>query len=399
MTHTTHTMHPNRRALLAALAATPLAAALPWTQAPSSARPRDRVLVVVQLTGGNDGLNTVVPYRDPRYRAARPVLAHAADAVLPLDEHNALHPALGGLAELWADDQLAVVHGVGTPQPDRSHFRSMEIWHTASTSPDVPHEGWIGRLAASRAHAGRALPFARLGGRDLPLALAGAPAQIPAIPSMAELDLSSLGSPAERRALETLCTSHEGRTGLTADIASLMSSTFANARQLASVDVGASDAFGNSQIGRSLALAAWVIHADVGARVLYVTQDGYDTHSKQSKPHAALLGDLDRALTSFVQQLGEQGNGEHVATLVFSEFGRRVRENASAGTDHGAGNSALLVGSPVRRTIHGPRPDLDRDDVPVTTDFRSLYATALEWLGEDPRQALPGRHSSLPLFT
>lgn len=387
---------PNRRDVLAGCAALPLTGLLPDAVAPTP-RDRPRVLVVVQLTGGNDGLNTVVPLADERYRAARPVLALGARDVHELDARHGLHPSLEGLAELWHDDALAIVHGVGVPDPDRSHFRSMEIWHTASTAAEPPREGWLGRLAATRRAGASALPIARVGGRDLPLALAGAPSQVPAIPSLDDLDLSGVGTATQRRALERLCTSLEGRTGDVADVARIMASAYDSARRVANLS-GAPEAFGNSSLGRALALAAVVVRADLGARVLYVTQDGYDTHSKQAEPHASLLRDLDRALSGFHARLAEQGDADRVSTLVFSEFGRRVGENASGGTDHGAGNVALMTGAAVRGGIHGVAPDLRQADVPVTLDFRRVYASALDWLGDDDRAVLGGRYEPLPLF-
>ncbi|MCB9898769.1 MAG: DUF1501 domain-containing protein [Planctomycetes bacterium] len=392
---------PSRRDLLRAAAALPVLRALPafgraWH---ASAADDERVLVVVQLTGANDGLNTVVPYGDDRYHRARPVLALDPARLVRLDDHTGLHPALAALEPLWDEGRLTVVQGVGLPVPDRSHFRAMEIWHTASLAETPPSRGWIGAFADGFARGG-ALPVARLGGRDLPLALAGAASQAPAIEKVGDLLLSPVGdgSSTAARSWQTALTDPAGRSGEAAFLAAAYEAAFGCARRLERLP-RAGDLPGGA-LGRAFDLAARVLGARLGARVLYLTHGGFDTHARQADTHADLLRELGDALAGFDARLRAQGDAERVTVLVFSEFGRRVAENASQGTDHGAGAPVLLCGAPLRGGLLGSRPDLAHEDgdVPTTCDFRRVYATLLEWLGVDVEAVLAFRPEPLPLF-
>jgi uncharacterized protein (DUF1501 family) len=360
----------------------------------------ERVLLVVQLTGGNDGLNTVVPFADDRYHRARPVLAVAPGDVIRLDDRVGLHPALAPLRPLWEQGGLAVVQGVGPPQPDRSHFRSMEVWHTARTDETPPHAGWLG-VATGSARAQGGIPAAVVGEREVPLALAGATVQAPALPSLEALRLD-LPAGAARDAIEAACCEPAGRQALAAAVAGTYRDAFDCARRLDELSGrrGRGD-FPPGGFGASLSLACQLVGARLGSRVLYATQGGYDTHAGQSRSHPALLRELAQGLAAFHAQLEAQGDGGRVVTLVFSEFGRRIEENASAGTDHGAGNPLLLLGRPVRGGVVGEPPDLsgERDaDVPVTLDFRRGYVSLLDWLGLDAAAAVPGAFAPLPLL-
>ncbi|MGQ0554083.1 MAG: DUF1501 domain-containing protein [Planctomycetota bacterium] len=402
-------MNPSRRELLKVTASLPLLALLPSSlrRAAALAGPPDaaeRVLVVVQLTGGNDGLNTVVPWADDRYHAARPVLAVPRGTVLKLDEHYGLHPALGVLQPLWEQGQLAHVQGVGCPQPNRSHFRSLEIWHTARTEETPPTLGWLG-AAAAQWPAGPGLPLVRVGERDLPLALAGASSPVPALASLEDLEVSTVGSASksrQRALLRECCQRLDGRAALSEQIARAYEAAFDCAQRLQELHMPAgAGGFPPTDLGRALRLAAQLIGARLGSRVLYATQGGFDTHAGQGRSHPALLRELAGALSAFQEQITLQGDAPRVLTVVFSEFGRRVHENASGGTDHGAGNPVLLLGSPVRGGAYGPRPDLSGaldEDVPVSLDFRRVYATACTWLGLDSSAVLPERFEALPLL-
>jgi uncharacterized protein (DUF1501 family) len=395
-----------RRQLLKASAALELLSMTPLAFARAASLARDAgedgpILVVVQLTGGNDGLNTVVPWADDRYHRARPVLAVSPQSVLRLDDHSGLHPSLAALMPLWDEGALSIVQGVGYPEPNRSHFRSMEIWHTASTDDSPPHAGWLGRAAGRLGRSGE-LAAAAVGERQLPLALAGARGQAPTISSIDELTLDDRTATGTTSPLQAACRSAKGRDGAAAFIAEAYRGAFETARRLEQIGrVRRAGDFPASSLGRSLSLAATLIDARLGARVLYATQGGYDTHAGQDRTHPELLRDLARSLAAFQARIDEQGHGGRVLTLVFSEFGRRIHENASGGTDHGAGNPVLLLGRPTGGGLWGERPDLGgpiEKDVPGTTDFRRVYATALEWLGVDPGVVIPGEHSPLPLI-
>ncbi len=405
-----------RREILKAGAALQLLALMPAGLAHTfrnvcAAEPGERVLVVVQLTGGNDGLNTVIPFADDRYHRARPVLALRPERVVRLSDHLGLHPALGALLPHWDEGCMAVVQGVGYPDENRSHFRSMEIWHTARTDDSPPSAGWLGLLAAQQAadagpDASSELPFVRIGGRDLPLALAGAPRQAPALQSLSDLSITLPAGTdrgaAARRLLQEACRSPASREGLAARIAVADSAAFDCAQRLH--DLAREEPAGDgptTPLARALALSSQLIGARLGTRVIYVTQDGYDTHARQERSHELCLRELGEALDDFQGRLRRQGDDGRVTTLVFSEFGRRVEENASGGTDHGAGGPVFVLGRAVKGGVLGIDPDLsgDRDtDVPVGVDFRSVYVSLTDWLGMPSTLAVPGDHARLPLF-
>jgi uncharacterized protein (DUF1501 family) len=276
----------------------------------------------------------------------------------------------------------------------------MEMWHTGRTDETPPHAGWLGTTVAEL-RGGSALPAALLGDRDLPLALAGAPSHVPAIPGLDAMAIDADHAGASKQWLQRACCELSDREGGPARVAAAYAAAFDCSERLGRLRGrrGASGYPGGAP-GKGLALAAQFIGARLGTRVLYVTQGGYDTHAGQGRDHPGLLRDLAGSLGAFHDQIEAQGDGPRVLTMVFSEFGRRIRENASAGTDHGAGNPVLLLGRPVLGGIHGEAPDLESGgaDVAVTTDFRRVYATALDWMGIDASRAVPGAHERLPLL-
>lgn len=351
----------------------------------------DRVLVVLQLTGGNDGLNTVVPHGQDAYYRLRPTLAHAPGAVHRLDEHVGLHPALPHLAELYREGSMAIVHGVGHPNPDRSHFRSLEIWHTAEPFAPAGRVGWLGNMADQLvARAPASVPALSVGGRGSVLAMRGARAVPPTVPDdrgfrlahtslqIAEATerLVAAGRPAQPGSdLEFLRTAARTAYGAAERMA-------AATRRTPPVE------YPGTPLGRELRLVAQLVGGGFGARVFHVSHGGFDTHASQASVHEALLTQLDGALGAFQRDLEATGQARRVVTLVFSEFGRRAAENGSRGTDHGRGNPVVLLGPSVVAGQHGERPDLDRlveGDVPSTTDFRGIYSQIERgWMGLEP---------------
>jgi uncharacterized protein (DUF1501 family) len=393
--------HVSRRELLAAGALLPFSTGILARAAAAAgtlpALAGERVLVVVELVGGNDGLNTVVPHVDDLYQRARPVVAIESNRVARLTSTMGLNPAIADLMEVWEQGQLAVVQGVGPPVPNRSHFRSREIWHTARMDDPASTEGWLGRAAPSLSHGD--LPMVRVGEREASLALAGSAGEVPTLGSLTDLELLT---PPEGPNLDLLCGSTLGRQGVRAEVARAMGEARRVSADLSRIDDSQVGLPGTSgRLGRSLGLAAKLIGAHLGTRVLYVTQPGYDTHAGQVSTQNAHLRELGGALQSFQQALGRQGDGGRVVTMVFSEFGRRVEENASGGTDHGAAGPVFLMGEPVAGGVLGDDPDLDGPedhDVPVTLDFRRIYSDLLEWLGVDTGLVLPGPFESLSLL-
>lgn len=341
----------------------------------------DRVLVVVQLSGGNDGLNTVIPFADDAYRRARPTLA-VADA-LKIDDAVGFHPALRGFADLLEAGRLAVVQGVGYPEPNRSHFESMDIWHTCRHKGREPRtEGWLGRALKP----GDDDPAIHLGGEPQPLALASATLRVPSIASLeefklhGEVDASELVErPRDDDLLEFV------RAGTASALASAARVAEAARSYRPAVE------YPDTALAHKLRTVAQLVDAGLKTRVYYVMLDGFDTHAKQADAHAALLRILGDAVSAFDRDASEHGH--RVLTMAFSEFGRRLEENASAGTDHGAAAPMFLAGG-VRAGLVGEHPslaDLDEGDVKHHTDFRRVYAAVLEkWLSVESAPVLGG---------
>jgi uncharacterized protein (DUF1501 family) len=382
---------------------------------PASAKPDERILVIVQLEGGNDGLNTVVPYADDEYYKARPGIGIARDAVLRLNDQLGLHPELTGFKQLYDDGMLAVLQGIGYPQQDRSHFRSMDIWQSASLDAAAPDRGWVGRaldLAADRATS--ETPALALGVERLPLALTAANTNVPMI---ADIDGFRLDTGADdregrtrRELMHRLAEPDRGvgsgdprTTGADATLAFLQraaTGAYRTAERLSQVTRAYRPAasYPDSQLANQLKLIAQMIGGDLGTRIFFVSLGGFDTHSQQPGAHQALLAELAGAAQAFYADLAGHGLAERVVLATYSEFGRRVKENGSLGTDHGAASQMFVV-SPGKGGIYGAHPsltDLDDGDLKFHTDFRQVYATLLEkWLGFAAEPVLGGQFALL----
>ncbi len=369
------------------------------------------ILVLLQMAGGNDGLNTVVPFANDDYRRARPRLALSPDKVLKLNDELGLHPSLTGLKALYDAGRLAIVQGVGYPNPNRSHFRSTEIWQTASDSKQVESYGWVGRYFDNACAGcdptvgislGRQLPQAFVASHSKGISLdnpqnfrflpprGAAPAEIKQTEAsyrklnQLDDDLASTsgatigalpGASAHRgSALEFL-----ERTALDAQVSSdTIRSVAARGANLAT--------YPPSQLGASLKLVSRLIAGGLPTRIFYVSQGGYDTHANQLGAQERLLKDLGLCIQAFTDDLRQQGNLSRVLLMTFSEFGRRVAENANGGTDHGAAAPLFIVGEKSKGGVFGTQPscapaDLWQGDLRFQIDFRSVYATVLErWL-------------------
>ncbi len=377
-----------------------------FARAAESAKTADRndhVLVVVELAGGNDGLNTVIPFEDDLYYKNRPTLGIPKGETLKLNDQVGLHPAMPLAQELFKDGKLAIVQGVGYPEPNRSHFRSMEIWHTASTAARTPTTGWLGRALDARfdpdeADGLRALAFT--GG--LPQAMQADKWSVPVIQQL-EAFAGGTEPSARDKTLRKL-----SRHGNTDDVAIRFvrrqaDAVFRAAEKLR--DAAAkyqSDVQYPPGLGDQLRRAAQVITADLGVRLLFVSQGGYDTHSGQAGAHQALLGELSGSLAAFQHDLEKHSVADKLLVMVFSEFGRRVDENGSQGTDHGAGSCMFLAGAKVQGGVTGSHPSLAKlgdGDLVHTVDFRSVYATVLDkWLGCPAEKLLGQRFAPLDLI-
>jgi uncharacterized protein (DUF1501 family) len=375
-------------------------------QAAEAADRTDGVLVVVELTGGNDGLNTVIPFENDLYHRNRRMLRIPKDSVHRLTDQVGLHPALELLSELHKDGRLAIVQGVGYPQPDRSHFRSMEIWHTASIAKVPPETGWLGRTLDQTSEPTRAgdLPGLALTA-SLPQACL---AQKLVIPVVGQLEAFTNAEQLEqkevalRRKLSTSSTDARRPVQFLRSQAATVYQTV-DKLKAAAEKYKSNTEYPGSALGQQLKRAAQILAGNFGVRIMYVSQDGYDTHANQAEQHTALLGDLAGSLAAFDRDLSGLGLADRVAIMVFSEFGRRVEENASAGTDHGAASCLFIAGAKVNGRLFGEYPQLDKldeGDLIYNTDFRSVYAAVLDhWLGCDSAKVLGGEYPKLKLFS
>lgn len=367
----------------------------------------DNVLVVVQHSGGNDGLNTVIPFADPEYRAARPSLGIGRDHVLPITDEIGLHPSLTGVAELLENNKLSVIQGVGYPNPNRSHFESMDIWHTCHRKTQQRPDGWIGRFldATQDVEKGGDVPALHLGSGKQPFALAAQRVRVPTVGSVHEFRLRiapQMGATAKLD--ELIKIKRPGRKELLDFVSSSTAAAIQASQRVSesAADYSPSVTYPNSDLGQKLRVVAQLIDAQLAARVYYLTLDGFDTHARQGNAHTTLLRQWSEAVTAFVRDLHEHGHGHRVLVMSFSEFGRRVKENASQGTDHGAAAPMFLLGAKVRPGLIGPHPsltDLDHGDLKFHTDFRSVYAAVLEkWLDWSSAEVLGGDYGALEVF-
>jgi len=367
----------------------------------------ENILVVVELSGGNDGLNTVVPHADDLYHKARPTLAIPKSRTLPLNETIGLHPGLVSLHEMWKEGHLAVVQGVGYPNPDRSHFEAMDIWHSADPKRATP-TGWLGRAASEGDNGSGGVPIVQIGGNKLPLAVVGAPgsgAVSIGQKNSFKLDLGAGGEAQlakRRKFLDDLAKPGKDSTDdLLGFVQRRQVQTLTAVEQLRDLLEGpnAVRAFGTG-LQQKLQLVAGLIERGFGTRIFYVNLDGFDTHSNQGPDHQKLMAELGDSIRSFFETLNRSKNEKRVRVLTFSEFGRRTQENNSRGTDHGAASCLFVAGPSVKSAIVGEHPslsDLDAGDLKHGLDFRRVYATLLDgWLGCDSRAVLGAKWDSIP---
>jgi uncharacterized protein (DUF1501 family) len=381
--------------------------------------PEDHVLVVVQLGGGNDGLNTVVPFGDRTYYTARPNIAIAEpgksangmQGALNVDDKLGigLHPNLTGLKELMDQGVASIVQGVGYPNPNRSHFTSMDIWHTADTN--AKGYGWIGKYCDCTCN-GTPEPESIVSiGRESPLAMNGQ-IQKPVNFESAELfrwlgeELSNGKSMKAayddiNRAGELDSVNPDSQLGFLTRTA--LDAQVSSERIRAAVAKRPLVQYPQGQLARQLQIVGAMIRDGMKTRVYYVSMGGFDTHANQTPTHANLVRQLGDSLNAFYHDLKEQGNTGRVLTMCFSEFGRRVQANASNGTDHGTAAPMYFVGDMVRPGLLGDHPsltDLDDGDLKYTVDFRSVYAGVLEdWLGAPSEKVLGKKYKKAKILS
>jgi len=367
--------------------------------------PGQRILVIVQLAGGNDGLNTVIPWADDAYHAARPSLAFKRDTVLKINDHIGLHPGLAGMKALYDESALSIIQGVGYPQPNRSHFRSMDIWNTAQPESEITGDGWLGRaLDSSAARFAGKVPALALGMENLPLALVAPRTNVPSIRSLDDYQLRFGDVPASDHQLRQSLArklAGDGKADTSKDDLNFIRKTLGTAIDSAArlKEVAASyepaSPYPQTQLAANLKTVAQLIAGELGTRIFFVSLGGFDTHSRQAGSHAALLAELSGAVAAFFKDLRAHKLADRVLLATYSEFGRRLKENGSLGTDHGAGSQMFVVSGATKAGVFGDHPsltDLDDGDLKHATDFRSVYATLLDrWLRIPSEPVLGGK--------
>ncbi len=356
----------------------------------------DKILVVIQLSGGNDGLNTLVPYANGAYYAARPNIAIPKQEVLTLSSSLGLHPSMKPLMRFWDTGKLALLESVGYPNPNRSHFSSMAIWHSGDVT-GASKEGWIGRIAETIGDPFCATNF----GSVTPLALRTNELILPSIDNLDKFQLK-LPQGTEKAFEQIMGLPRQNDAEFVAQATRHMIANTAKVQQnLNKYKAGASYPE-NNKFAAKLKELARLVAANTGQRILYTDIGSFDTHAGQRADQDRLLGEFSSGIDAFMKDLDSQGLGDKVMVLAFSEFGRRVAENDSAGTDHGQGGVMFVLGAGVKGGIYGDSPDLEKlnqGDVVYKQDFRGVYARVLDnWL-KIPSKTIMGAEFTAPAFT
>jgi uncharacterized protein (DUF1501 family) len=369
----------------------------------------DRVVVIFELSGGNDGLNTLVPFKDPNYVKVRPTLAIGEKDlhVLDADAGVGLHTAMGGFAELYKNKQLAVVQGAGYPNANRSHFRSMEIWHRGDPGNDVT-TGWLGRYFETACKDSKSVvPIVHYGRNRPEIFKAG---RAPAMSINAIDDFYPMNQKPESVAISTLYKNMK-QAPAAADMPEMKPSdllTPTEIVQATGLDIVKGTEvikgilknprtpkveYPTARTAAGLQVFAQMIVQNMGTKLFYVNLGGFDTHANQAEGHARILGELSASVSAFLADLKAENKDKDVMVMVFSEFGRRVKENGSAGTDHGAASVMFCAGGGVKGGLYGKYPsltDLDDGDLKYNVDFRDCYSSVLEnFLGTSADRVLP----------
>ncbi|WP_143304520.1 DUF1501 domain-containing protein [Chitinophaga vietnamensis] len=361
--------------------------------------PGNKVLVIVQLSGGNDGLNTIIPYRNDIYYRSRPAIGIKKNDALALNDNFGIHPALKGLKALYDDGSMGILNNVGYPNPDRSHFRSMDIWHSASQSNQYWSDGWIGRYLDAQCK-GCDKPTQALEIDDtLSLAMKGDFAKGLAVNDPARL-FNSSNDPYFKDLMKQHA--HEDEHHNVEYLYKTMGETISSAAYIQQQfkTYQSKEAYPNTELGKNMRTIANLIMSDINTKVYYVSHGSFDTHVNQQDQQARLFTQLSDALTVFTGDLKKNNRFQDVVVMTFSEFGRRVSQNASGGTDHGTANNMFLIGGGLQQKgLLNDGPDLFNlvdGDLRYSVDFKSVYATLLsKWLGANDKEILKAEYPHL----
>ncbi len=376
-------------------------------QAPLAGLPggTDRCLVLINLQGGNDGLNCIVPHGVSQYYQMRPRIAVPSSQVLEIDRTVGFNPKMRSFKAMYDKGEVAIVQGVGYPNPDHSHFRSTEIWQTAAPAR-YEHTGWLGRYFDEAGLPPQNLFKGVAISQVLPEVLVSDKNDFPSIPNAGGYGMLSDRNAFERQAFSKTANDRTlpFDSPYLAHVMEIEDHAQRSSQELPRLIAGyKTDApYPATALGRSLALAAQIVGSNLGTKVLYVAHGSFDTHINQTAVQDRLLGEFSDAIAAFYADLAAHGNDRRVLTMTFSEFGRRVEENASGGTDHGEASPLFLIGGGVKGGLYGTMPDLGNlndGNLRYTTDFRSVYATVLErWLGRPSAPVLQGSFPTLPIL-
>ena len=371
---------------------------------------KNPVLVVLQLTGGNDFINTIVPYSNPHYYDARKKIVVPEDQVLPINDNIGFHQNMAPIKELYDQGSVAIIQGIGYPNSSRSHFRALDIWHTCEPET-VGTEGWLGKAITSLDPNQENVLTGVNFGRGLPRALSS-----PGVPvtSVGDLDNYGLMTPIENKAerseaLKIFKSMYSPAIG-NGPVMDYLSQTGQNLLigadmlKVARINYTSEIEYGNNQIAKGLRDVARVHLANLGTQIFFVSQGGYDTHSTQTPVQPVLIEDLSKAINDFFQDLRNHNASKNVTMLVYTEFGRRMRDNGS-GTDHGSGGGAFIIGDSIQGGLYSEYPRLEPEnwengeDLEHTIDFRGVYGKLLEqWLNIEPSEIIGGQFEQIGVF-
>ena len=370
---------------------------------------REKTLIVIQLSGGNDYLNTVIPYSEGKYYDYRSTVNIPQNKVIPIDDHYGFNPSMGPVKSLWDEGKVAIINGIGYQNPNRSHFRSMDIWHTAE--PDsIGKEGWLGRAIRDIDPQGENVLTGINFGRGLPRALACPGVSVASVGDLDTYGLFPDVQDEERRmfTLEAFSKMYGGAAGRD-PMMELLGQTGQDALQGADILRAAPAMYSSSveyapaSLAQNVKSISQVFHANVGARVLYTQHGPFDTHAGELISHAKLWDEVAGAVGCLMDDLKEHGTENDASILIFSEFGRRIQDNGS-GSDHGSGGVAFMIGGAVNGGTYGEYPSLAEaeqieGDLRSNNDFRSVYTGILEdWLGLDAAPIVNGQFEKFDLF-
>ena len=369
----------------------------------------EKTVVVLQLSGGNDALNTVIPYNDGQYYDNRPFVNIPQDQVLKLDDKLGLNPALAPIKSLWDEGKVALINGVGYPSPNRSHFRSMDVWHTAE-SEEVGEDGWLGRAIRELDPQAENVLTGVNFGRGLPRALYAKGVPVASVGNLETYGLfPDIKDEAARNLALEAFTQMYGGSGRDV-IANFISQTGTDALKGADIlrvaprQYSSSVEYADNPIADNMKSIAQVMTAGLGTRVYYTQHGSFDTHASELTSHAKLWQDVSGAVGDFMDDMKEHDMDKDVVVLLFSEFGRRIKDNG-AGTDHGSGGVAFVIGGDVNGGMYGDFPSLDDDkqlegDLHFSNDFRNTYSTIAErWLGIDPVVTTNGQYEQFDFIS